>query len=203
METRDWLVTNNGQCQACLSASNEEWPSNPYRLYRFLTEVEDILLDIKDDRLRLREIRPLVRRLLTSSYWLQVEYLEPTPEVGWSVLSLYEEPCFPLTVEIVAWLPGQTSLVHNHATWGVVAIISGQEKNTFWRRSGNLSYPDRIQQVGERIFFPGDIISFLPNAIHGIQTLGDELTVTFNIYGKPSSHQRLEFDPVNHTAVRI
>jgi predicted metal-dependent enzyme (double-stranded beta helix superfamily) len=48
---------------------------------------------------------------------------------------LYDEPDFPLTVQTVSWLPGQVSPIHNHATWGVVALISGTEKNTLWRRT--------------------------------------------------------------------
>ncbi|WP_367142217.1 hypothetical protein [Moorena sp. SIO1F2] len=40
------------------------------------------------------------------------------------------------------------SPIHNHGTWGVVAVISGQEKNTFWRRTDDPDFCDRIEQVG-------------------------------------------------------
>lgn len=138
MAGRDWLVTEDGRCEACqisASLSNRELLAKPYRLYRFLTDLEDILKQIKDDRRRLEAIRPLVRRLLMSSYWLQTRYLPPDPKLGWSVLKLYDEPYFPFTVQMAAWLPGKVSPIHNHATWGVVALISGLEKNVFWQRS--------------------------------------------------------------------
>ena len=200
MESSDWLVTDDGSCQACEIPRKQKWSEKPYRLYRFLTDLEDILEEIEDDRQRLQAIRPLVRRLLTSSYWLQGEYLEPDPEIGWSVLMLYDEIDFPLTVQTVTWLPGKVSPIHNHATWGVVALISGREKNTLWRRTNDREYPNRIERVGEKILLPGDIISFTPDAIHGVEAIGNEPTISFNVYGETDYQQRFEFDPLIHSA---
>ncbi|MGK7876914.1 MAG: cupin [Xenococcaceae cyanobacterium] len=200
MESMDWLVSDDGRCEACDVPSDWEWSTKPYRLYRFLTDLEDILEQVRDDSQRLQAIRPLVRRLLSSSYWLQGEYREPNPETGWSVLMLYDEVDFPLTVQMVVWLPGRVSPIHNHATWGVVALINGEEKNTLWRRTNDPEFPDRIEQVGEQILVPGDIISFTPNAIHGVEAMGDEPTISFNIYGETNYEQRFEFDPLTHTA---
>jgi len=199
MESSDWLVTENGDCLAC-NLQESETSTGYYRLYRFLTDVEDILESIKDDRQRLEQIRPLVRRLLTSSYWLQGEYREPNPDTGWSVLMLYDEPEFSLTVQTVVWLPGRVSPIHNHAAWGVVALISGEEKNTFWRRARDSEFPDRIEKVGEQVLVPGDIISFMPDAIHHVEVMGTEPTITFNLYGKTDYQQRFEFDSITHAA---
>ncbi|WP_256678079.1 cupin [Fischerella major] len=147
MVSQDWLVTDDGKCEASEeSAGNLELPIGQYRLYLFLTDLEDILYKWKSDRDRLQAIYPLVRRLLTSSEWLQGEYLEPDPQTGWSVLTLYDEPDFPLTVQTVAWLSGRVSPIHNHATWRVVALISGQERNTLWQRTDNNG---GIKKVGE------------------------------------------------------
>ena len=76
---QDWLVNND-------SSIEEYYPPelrltvDPYRLFRFLTDLEDILLKYEEDRDRLKDIAPLVRQLLTSSYWLQMEYHEPSPK---------------------------------------------------------------------------------------------------------------------------
>ncbi|MFP4119824.1 cupin [Coleofasciculus sp.] len=199
MQSSDWLVTDNGDCLAC-NVQESETSTGYYRLYRFLTDVEDILESMKDDRQRLEQIRPLVRRLLTSSYWLQGEYREPNPDTGWSVLMLYDEPEFPLTVQTVVWLPGRVSPIHNHAAWGVVALISGEEKNTFWRRTRDSESRDRIEKVGEQVLVPGDIISFMPDGIHHVEVMGEEPTITFNLYGKTDYDKRFEFDPITHTA---
>ncbi len=196
---QNWLVNNDSSIEEYYPPE-PELTVEPYRLFRFLTDLEDILLQHEDDRDRLKAIAPLVRQLLTSSYWLQMEYHEPSPKTGWSVKMLYQEPDYPLTVQTVAWLPGNVSKIHNHATWGVVALISGQEKNKFWRRSPTAEFPHRLELIGEQILEPGDIICFMPDAIHSVEPMGDEPTISFNLYGKTNYPQRYQFDVVNHTA---
>ncbi|MHC5833869.1 MAG: cysteine dioxygenase family protein, partial [Nostoc sp.] len=89
-------------------------------------------------------IRMLVRRLIVNSYWVGSQYLEPSPKTGTSVLLLYEELGFPLTVQTVTFAPGTRSTIHNHGTWGIVAVLKGQEKNTFWQRTHSPDFQDKI-----------------------------------------------------------
>ncbi|MEM6404457.1 MAG: cupin [Cyanobacteria bacterium P01_D01_bin.116] len=201
MTNQDWLITDDGLCEAREIIEQDELSENPYRLFRFLTDLEDILQNTDDDKQRLEEIRPIVRRLLNSSEWLHYEYLEPDADTGWSVTTLYDEPDFPLTVQTVVWSPGSVSPIHNHGTWGVVAILSGEEKNTLWKQEN----PDnkQIKKAGELILSPGDIISLTPDAIHNIEVIGDEPTVSFNLYGETNYDQRFEFDPINYTAANF
>jgi predicted metal-dependent enzyme (double-stranded beta helix superfamily) len=197
--TQTWLATPDGHCQPLLE-DDLSYSGQSYRLYRFLTELEDILAAMPDDVDRIRAIAPRVRRLLESSYWLQMEYTHPPADPGWSVRFLYREHGFALTVQMVAWLPGHVSTIHNHGTWGIVAVIGGQEKNTFWVRSPAEEAPDRIQTTGEQILVPGDIIGFLPDTIHCIEPIGDEPAVTFNLYGVTDHSKRFKFDPETHRA---
>jgi predicted metal-dependent enzyme (double-stranded beta helix superfamily) len=144
-----------------------------------------------------------VRKLLISSYWLQLEYKQPSPQTGWGVNFLYQEHEFPLTLQMVSWLPGHTSTIHNHATWGIVALIGGQEKNCLWKRTPTPEHPDRIERVDEIMLHPGDVIGFTADAIHGVESLGSEPTVSFNLYGVTRYNQRFTFDPNNHTATKF
>ncbi len=199
LTNQDWLITDAGEAINCTNTIQEDFVEQSYRLYRFLTDLEDILTNIEGDRDRLKAIRPLVRKLLGNNPWLLTEYEAPDPELGWSVTMLYDEPDFPLTVQTVAWLPGQVSPIHNHGTWGLVALISGQEKNTFWQETDPSNFTSNIKQVGELTLNPGDIIGFLPNTIHHVKALGDEATISFNLYGETDYEQRFEFDSVNST----
>jgi predicted metal-dependent enzyme (double-stranded beta helix superfamily) len=198
-ECQDWFVDDDSQIKAYYP-QEQELAADPYRLYRFLTDLEDILQKNSDDRKRMEALAPLVRNLLSSSYWLQLEYNPPSPKLGWSVKMLYEEQDYPLTVQMVAWSPGKSSPIHNHATWGIVAVVSGQEKNQFWRKSPTPEFPDRIELIGEKILEPGDIICLMPDAIHSVESIGGEATITFNLYGITDFSRRYEFDRVNHTA---
>jgi predicted metal-dependent enzyme (double-stranded beta helix superfamily) len=197
---KNWFVTDDGQCNICETATKNEELNHPYRLYRFLTDLEDILEQIEDDRLRLQAISPLVRKLLESSSWFQIPLLEPDPETGWAVQMLYDEPFFPLTVQLVAWAPGTVSPIHNHASWGLVGLLSGQEKNTFWQRSPIPKFPDKIETVGDILLAPGDILCLMPDAIHHVEALGDEPTISFNLYGETDYDRRFEFNSIQGTA---
>ncbi|MBE8966169.1 cupin [Nostocales cyanobacterium LEGE 12452] len=200
MKGRDWLLTGDGQHQACKSVRAWDLLRENYRLYRFLTEVEDVLNSGDDEVSCLPEIRMLVRRLIVNSYWVRSQNIEPSPKTGTSVLLLYDELGFPLTVQTVTFAPGTRSNIHNHGTWGIVAVLKGQEKNTFWRRTNSPEFQDKIEQTGELTLFPGDIISFTPDAIHCVEAVGDEPTVTFNIYGETDPNERFEFDPIKYSA---
>ncbi|MBD1219349.1 cupin [Aphanizomenon flos-aquae NRERC-008] len=203
MQGRDLFIAENGQYQICKSARTWDLLRDNYRLYRFLTELEDVLNNVEDQSTRLPEIRMLVRRLIINSYWVQSQFLQPDLKTGISVLLLYNELGFPLTVQTVTFAPGTNSNIHNHGTWGVVAILKGQEKNTFWRRSSNSDFPNKIEKVGEINLSPGDIVSFTPQTIHQVQAIGEEPTVTFNIYGETNPKQRFEFDITNHSAKKF
>lgn len=200
MKNKDLLVTGDGQCQICPSVSEWKLLRENYRLYRFLTEVEDILNQAENEYSCLPDLRRLVRQLITNSYWVQSRYLEPCSKTGTSVLMLYDELGFPMTVQTVTFSPGIVSTVHNHGTWGIVAVLKGQEKNTFWKRTNEIEFNAKIEPVGEVTLFPGDIISFTSDAIHCVEALGDEPTITFNIYGETHHKKRFEFDPIAHTA---
>lgn len=199
MENQNWLVTDDGSLES-FGPSEIQEPAKTYRLYRFLTELEDLLAAEKDDQKRLHAIAPLVRKLLVSSYWLQMEFTDPSPKTGWSVNFLYREHQFPLTVQMVAWAPGTTSTIHNHAAWGLVAMVGGQEKNHLWRRAPKAKAPHDIEPVGEVTLSPGDIITFTPGAIHQVEPIGDEPTISFNLYGVTNYKDRYEFNPQAHTA---
>lgn len=199
MTNQNWLINDDGQ-RIAFGTADVQTPERVYRLYRFLTDLEDILADEKDDALRIQKITPLVRQLLTSSYWLQMEYDAPSPKTGWSVKFLYREYEFPLTVQMVAWAPGQVSTIHNHASWGIVALIGGEEKNHLWRPSPTAKHPHKLESVGEQILVPGDIIGFTPSAVHQVEPIGDEPTISFNLYGVTNFKARYEYDIADHTA---
>ncbi len=214
MKNRDWLVTQDGNCIACESDRDWDLLRNEYRLYRFLTEVEDVVNVAQQQGETqasfLPQLRKLVRQLILNSYWVKTRSPEPNPKTGTSILLLYEELGFPMTVQTETMLSGADSPIHNHGTWGVVAVLRGQQKNTFWKRSSKLEasgdgaptaqFPDKIELVGEKILRSGEIISFTSEAIHAVEAVGDEAAVTFNLYGETDANNRFQFDAVNHKA---
>jgi predicted metal-dependent enzyme (double-stranded beta helix superfamily) len=225
---RDWLVTESGHCQPC--ATPREWDllETPYHFYRFLTETEDALKESTtvEQCECLPTLRYLVRKLMVNAYWLRAfsEGAAPTqsPEVnfptaspsipssslpisqssGTTLLNLYDEVGYPLTVQLETHLPGTISPIHCHGTWGIVAILQGQERNILWKRQPESASSDKIVRVDEKTLNYGDIISFVPAAIHSIESVGPEPLITFNLYGETNLKQRFEFDLITDTAKR-
>lgn len=197
---QDWIVLTDGRCQACPTPRDWDLLETPYRFHRFLTEVEDRLkrATAEDQIDCLPDLRRLVRKLVLNSYWFRTRRPELSPLAETALLNLYDEIGYPLTVQIETRRPGAKSPVHNHGTWGIVAVLQGQETNQFWRREPDDA--DAVTLVEEKILTFGDVISFTPAAIHSIQAVGNEPLVTFNFYGETHSNQRFEFDPIARRA---
>lgn len=202
MENHNWLITGDGNCRSIGNPEIPE-PESIYRLYHFLTDLDSVLEMVEDEIERLDQIIPLVRKLLTSSYWLQMEYSEPSPETGWAVKFLYREHQYPLTVQMVSWLPSKHSTIHNHGTWGIVALLDGQEKNRLWTRQPTPETPHKIQLNHEIILNPGDIAAFTSDAIHSIEALGQDPTISFNLYGVTDHSQRYQYDLEQQSAKKF
>ncbi len=200
----NWLVNDRGICQPYFPESESDpvdVDSKPYRLYHFLSDLDRVLESEADEIERLNIIIPLVRKLLMSAEWLHTSYDQPNPQTGWSVRTLYKEQGYPITVQTVAWNSGNVSPIHNHATWGIVAVMNGQEKNTFWRRVPTTNKKQqKIEQTSEKTLYSGNIIGFTSEAIHCVEPLGAEPVITFNLYGVTDFSQRYEFNITNHTA---
>ena len=203
MGSKDWLVTDDGQCEPRPCARNWDLIRQNYYFHQFLTEIIDILSEVHnegDEWDRLPQIRMRVRQLVMNSYWVRTRCTEPSPNKGVGVLSLYDEIGYPLTVQNETTLPGIVTPIHNHGTWGVVTVINGKEEHTFWRRSPNSDSPNRIERVGRKVLNPGEILSFMPNAIHQVRAISSQPTLSFCLYGDTQPRSRFKFDPVTHAA---
>ncbi len=204
MPQQDWLVKENGECLSF--PSPRQWdlltPTTSYRLHRFLTELDDIVnqaeMTQQAETEYLPMLRRLIRKLLLNVYWISQEI--PTPSSETEVKLLYDEPGYPLTLQTEIMLPGTRTTIHNHGTWGVVATLQGQQKNTFWKVVPTTKYPQDIEKIGQQVFQTGDIISFTTEAIHCVEAIGNEPTVTLNLYGDTNASKRFKFDPETHKA---
>jgi predicted metal-dependent enzyme (double-stranded beta helix superfamily) len=203
VSNRDWLVTDGGECIPLGGASLEladGTNSEPYRLYRFLTDLDDLLGREGDDLRRLQLIAPRVRRLLDDSEWILSSFSFPADDEIWSVQTIYDEPDYPITVQNVVWNPQSLSSIHSHGTWGIVALLDGEEENSFWQPAPTAAHPGRISSQGTHTLTTGDILCLMPGAIHQIRAIGDTPTISFNLYGATDFDRRREYDIEHHTA---
>ncbi|MGJ3249091.1 MAG: cupin [Elainellaceae cyanobacterium] len=203
MGSKDWVVTNDGRCEPRPSLRDWDLIRENYYFHQFLSEIIDILSQAHPETEEwdlLPQIRMRVRQLVMNSYWVRTRYTAPNPQTGVDVLTLYDEIGYPLTVQNEVRASGTASTIHNHGTWGIVAVISGKEEHTFWRRAPVDGCPDRIERVGSKVLTSGDILSFMPDAIHQVRAIAPEPTLNFCLYGDTQPQSRFRFDPLSHTA---
>lgn len=105
-----------------------------------------------------------------------------------------------------ARFPAETNTpIHNHGTWGVIAVYAGVDRLQEYRRldSGDDEGYAEIALAAERILRPGDtaIIPHPPQDIHAQQGAEGTAALEFVLFGKNAMEiPRLYFDPEAKTA---
>jgi predicted metal-dependent enzyme (double-stranded beta helix superfamily) len=169
-----------------------------YRLKQFIDDVRAITAACSEPAEIIGRVRPLVRDLALAKTWLDSRHYGCDQTQGFGVHLLHEEPDHTLAVFAAAWLPGRGAPPHNHGTWAVVAGVDGLERNVFWKRVDDGSRPGyaEIVKEGEKVFGPGDVVSFLPASIHSVTNDTDAVTLSLHVYGKHVNYTiRSQFDP--------
>jgi predicted metal-dependent enzyme (double-stranded beta helix superfamily) len=169
-----------------------------YGIVQFVTDLRAITAETPDPRAIVERVRPLAQKLAASKAWLEPKHYRCDPDQGFGAHLLHEEPDHTLAVFAAAWLPGRGAPPHSHGTWAVVVGVDGPEKNTFWRRLDDGSRPGyaEIREAGDRVFGPGDVVTFQPDSIHSVLNETDRVTVSLHVYGKHVNYTiRSQFDP--------
>jgi len=169
-----------------------------YSLEQLVDDLRAIMAKTGNPGAIIDQVRPLAQQLAQAKEWVKPGYYECDAEQGFGVHLLHEEPDHTLAVFAVAWLRGRGAPPHNHGTWAVVAGVDGPEKNVYWKRvddRSRLGYAD-VEPAGEEVIGPGEVVSFLPDAIHSVVNETDRVTLSLHIYGKHVNYtERSQFDP--------
>ena len=79
----------------------------------------------------------------------------------------------------LVWLPGQATPIHDHLSWCVVGVHTGEEHETRYRLDG-----DRLVVTGEDLAGPGTVTGLLPPGdIHRVTSTGPATTISLHVYG--------------------
>lgn len=169
---------------------------------RFVRDLRAITTAASSPGAIIAELRPMVRELALSRDWVQPHHYACDPAQGFGVHALHEEVDQTLWVVAFSWLPGRGAPPHDHRTWAVVAGVEGMETNTYWRRLDDGRRPGHAElaPIGEEVVGPGDVVAFLPDAIHSVRNQTDRVTLSLHVYGRNLNRVgRSQFDPENQT----
>ncbi len=83
-----------------------------------------------------------------------------------------------LTLLKVCFPSGRRTPPHDHGTWATILLLSGEEKNTLYRREDG-----RLRKAGEATLARGSILTMLTETVHVAECLSDTPAIGLHVYG--------------------
>jgi predicted metal-dependent enzyme (double-stranded beta helix superfamily) len=91
---------------------------------------------------------------------------------------LHSENAFSIVA--IVWRGGQTTSIHDHLAWCVVAVLTGAEHETTYRRSAD----NTLVAGTETRNGTGSVTALVPPGdIHRVRNLDDDIAVSLHVYG--------------------
>jgi 3-mercaptopropionate dioxygenase len=124
-----------------------------------------------------------------ASAFLEPQHYRSHPD-HYSRNLVYDAPDASLSLYTIVWSPGQWTPVHDHGSWGVVAVLEGVlEERNYVRLSADTGVDEGIRLVrgGVILLARGAVTSFVPNPDHihvtGVPG-GRPRAVSLHLYGR-------------------
>jgi len=172
----------------------------------FITDVKAILADAGATDEGLQRIAERMRAITMEPSLTETpeEFGNAHDGLGRQSRPLYTDET-GLTLVRARFPPETNTPIHNHGTWGVIAVYAGKDRLQEYRRldSGDGEGHAQIELAAERILGPGDtaIIPHPPQDIHAQQGADGEVALEFVLFGKNAMEiPRLYYDPEAQTA---
>jgi len=99
------------------------------------------------------------------------------PGVGGNARQVfYRSP--QLTMLKVCFPVGRRTPPHDHGTWATILVLSGEEKNTLYRRENGT-----LRRAGEAMLERGSILPMRAETVHVAECVGGTDTIGLHVYG--------------------
>ena len=172
----------------------------------FINDVKAILADEGPTDAGLTRIAERMKTITTEAALTETpeEFGNAHDGLGRQSRPLYTDET-GLTLVRARFPPETNTPIHNHGSWGVIAVYAGKDRVQEYRRLdiGDGEGHAEITFSAEHILGPGDtaIIPHPPQDIHAQQGVGGETALEFVLFGKNAMEiPRLYFDPEAKTA---
>ena len=83
-----------------------------------------------------------------------------------------------LTLLKVCFPSGRRTPPHDHGTWATILLLSGEEKNTLYRRDDG-----KLRKAGEVTLERGAILPMRAESVHVAECLGSAPAIGLHVYG--------------------
>lgn len=126
------------------------------------------------------------------------------------IYRLSEDPDHRFALYASTGGPGKKVPPHNHTTWAIIAGVHGAERNVVYERLDNGARTDVVQlreaPAKEKTLRRGDVIAYLPDDFHHIETpAGSGNALHLHFYGLSLEHlpDRVSIDMATGAAKRF
>lgn len=172
-------------------------PQTTYHLKDFIRESEAFVRKYSTESEMMLHIKPLLEKLLASKS-VPPEALKPrTDRFAMNLLHMPEDKSFSIIGGV--WQPRQTTPIHDHLTWALIGVYSGQEREAIYRRldDGKDSRYAKLEKVSERTNTSGHVTVLGNKGIHKVDNPSHETTTSIHVYGRDIGNtERHSYDPV-------
>lgn len=151
-------------------------------LCRFISAVRAVV-QAEDDSARIgMRVAELLKPYLGTPDFLSDEQIEPS-EHDYCSNILHVESDGSFSIVALVWLPGQGTPIHDHVSWCVVGVHTGQEHETIYQVANGNS-DAHLVVTGTTINPRGSVAALVPPGdIHHVANEGDALAVSIHVYG--------------------
>jgi len=157
-----------------------------YCFQDFITDLEMITSVERDQAEMIRKISRKIRLLIDGEEFLTKEECEPDTK-SYARHLVYIDRRRRFVVMSGVWQPGQGTPVHDHGTWGVMGIYSGELRVTNYLRLDDRSKPGyaELREATGGWSGPGSVSYVLPpnEELHKVECI-DKPTVSIHVYGR-------------------
>jgi len=174
-----------------------------YRLNEFIRDVTAALPKCRTDMERIGTVQPMLARLLRNKAALEPGLKAPLKD-SYAQYLVHKPDDNSLSIVSFVWLPGQSTPIHDHTTWGLIGVFEGEEEEERFARLDDGSRKDYadLRSMGCHVSRAGDVSYVCPpgKEIHQVRNNSSSLSISIHVYGCDiGERERHVFDDRAHT----
>ena len=171
---------------------------SPYTITDFISDAESTARRSNNESDILRRMKPLLERLVSSGDSVPMEAFKPRRDrFAMNLIHLPTDKAFSIIGGV--WTPGQTTPIHDHLTWALIGVYSGEEREALFRRTDDKSDTKKakLQQVSEKTNGKGHVTVLGESGIHRVDNPFSNPAYSIHVYGRDiGPTERHSYDPV-------
>jgi 3-mercaptopropionate dioxygenase len=169
-----------------------------YSLRQFIRESEAIVRTESTESQKLSQLKPKLELLLQSPGSVPARAFTPRRDrFAMNLLHMPADKAYSVVAGV--WKPGQTTPIHDHLTWALIGVYSGEERETLYRRTDDKTNPKfaKLEMASEQVNKKGHVTVLGHTGIHKVDNISQSPAESIHVYGRDIGNaERHSYDPL-------